>query len=132
MAKRTVPKGDTSPPLRLSISDQEGLVDLTAAAGTITGYFQGHQGETLVGTIVGPIEPIAPPEDGLDENGEDVQFNARYVWQAGDTDVIADYRGQVRVEWDAGGTQVETFPSGKGGEAEFFEFSVVDNLVPAP
>lgn len=132
MAKRTVPKGDTYPPLRLSVQDQQGLLDLTAAEGTIVGYFEGSVGETVIGTITGPIEPIAPPEDGLDADGNSIQFNARYVWQPGDTDEIADYRGQIRVEWDAGGDDVETFPSGEDGEAIFFEFSVVDNLVPAP
>lgn len=131
MAKRTIPKGNTFPALRLSVQDQEGLVDLTAAAGRITGYFQGRDDRgAVVGTITGSIVPITPPEEGLDEDGRAVSFNARYDWQAGDTDRIASYRGQIVVEWDTPGTQIETFPSGENGEMGYFEFAVVENLQP--
>lgn len=132
MAKRTIPKGDTFPALRLSVQDQEGLVDLTAALGRITGFFEGRDDRgAFIGTIVGDVVPIAPPEEGLDEDGRSVSFNARYAWQAGDTDRILSYRGQVRVEWDAAGEQVETFPSGANGEPVYFEFAIVDNLDPS-
>ena len=144
MAKRTIPKGDTAEPLKFSVKDQRGLVDLTAAEGRITGYFQGRDDDgAVVATIVGDVVPIAPAEDGLDEDGRPIELNARYDLQAGDTDLPpagADwpvtltrlsYRGQIRVEWDRDGLRVETLPSGTNGEPRFFEFVVVDNLVPA-
>lgn len=134
MAKRTIPKGDTFEPLKFSVKDQRGLVDLTAALGPIVGFFQGRDARgDVVGTITGTIMPIAPPEDGLDEDGRPIQLNAQYDFEPGDTDRVLDYQGQIRVEWTATpGEARETFPSGTGGQARFFEFAVVENLDPGP
>lgn len=144
MAKRTIPKGDTSPAVRVSVVDDRGeLVDLTAAEGRITGYLQGRDdSDVVVGTLVGDFVPIAPPEDALDEDGRPIQVNARYDLQPGDTDLPPagsdwpdpltrlSYRGQIRVEWDRDGLLVETFPSGRDGEPRYFEFVVVDTIIP--
>ncbi len=125
MARPSVKVGDTYPALKFSVTDQRGeLVDFTAAAGTITMYARGDPG-----TIDGPMEPIDPPEEGLDENRRTIFLNIAYPLARDDTraDAAGDYVAEIVTEWDADGVQVETFPGGEDGQSRFFEFSIVAN-----
>jgi hypothetical protein len=120
MADPNFPRGDTTPPLRMCIRDQAGLVDLTAAS-RVTLY-----AVSASDVITGAVTPIDPPEpDAADPT---VLYNALYDWQAGDTDAPGEYRCQVEAVF-AGETI--TYPNGQDGQAAWFTFFVVDRVASA-
>lgn len=97
----TIKAGDTWPPLRGTASDADGTVDLTAADSMIL-ILKHSSGTPLLEVTPEAIDPVA--NDG---------FNWRYVWAAGDTDVIGDYSVELEVTWDSLSTppEVQTFPN---------------------
>lgn len=95
-------KGDTWPPQRFRVRDDNGLVDL-AEADDIEVLIRG-KGDTVL--ISGKVKPIVPS----DEEG----FNAEYKWAEGDLDVAADdYDVEIKVTWDKESTppKIQTFPN---------------------
>lgn len=94
----TVKQGDTWPPLRFKVTDEDGLVDLTTAD-SITLRLAGPA------TVTGSCDPIDPP----DSDG----FNASYTLAAGDTATVGTYRGEIEVNWDSSALPqaIETFPN---------------------
>lgn len=117
MADPNFPRGDTTPPLRMCIRDQAGLVDFTAAS-SVTLY-----AVSADGVVTGTVEPIDPPEP--DAEDPSVEYNALYDWQAGDTDRPGEYRGQVEAVF---GGETITYPNGQDGIAAWFTFYVVDRI----
>lgn len=101
--------GETFPPLKLQVEDENGLVDFSTAD-AIEVRIKGD-----AGTISGPGVPISPPEadaDGIHN------WNLQYDFAAGDTDVpTADAPIQVKVTWDAAATppQIQIFPNTAAG-----------------
>jgi hypothetical protein len=95
-------RGDTFPPLKLTVEDASGLVDLTTATGIRVLIKSDSNLIELVGV------PIDPPEDET-ENGVTVQRNLQADFSAGDTDIVDTYKIEVEVTWAVG--EIETFPS---------------------
>ena len=102
MADRTIPAGDTFPPLKVSVADEAGLVDLTTATSVELAARSG------VNTINGTMTVIDPPET-VDIDGVATQVNARYDFTAGDTDTTGSFTIRVKVTWSAG--EIEHFPN---------------------
>lgn len=92
---------DTWPPLRLALSDEDGLIDL-AGAGTILfrGKLQG--GTNLIGGTAGTVLTF-----------EDPDYNAQYPWNATDLNTPGTYDCEVEIHWDNATTppEVETVGS---------------------
>lgn len=92
---------DTWPPLRLALSDENGLLDLSTA-GTIIfrGKLQG--GTNLIGGTAGTVLEFP-----------DGDYNAQYPWKATDLVTPGTYDCEVEITWDAGTTppEVETVGS---------------------
>jgi hypothetical protein len=78
---------DTWPPIRLALSDENGLMDLDTA-GTIV--FRGKQsgGTHLFG---GTATLLLGDED----------YNAQYTWTAQDLAVVGNYDCECEITWDA-------------------------------
>lgn len=77
---------DTWPPIRLALSDENGLMDLTGA-GTI--IFRGKQsgGTHLFGGTAGTIT--------------DDDYNVQYTWTAQDLSVVGTYDCECEITWNA-------------------------------
>jgi len=111
-------QNDTWPPLRGSASDEDGLVDLTAADSLRVIL------KADATTISGTATVLEPPEAGL-VAGQPAMFNWEYVWDADDLDTVGVYQVELEVTWDSASTppKVETFPN-EGYES----LTVVDDL----
>ena len=96
-------RGDTAPPLTLTLSSSSGAVDLDEAD-TVRVLIYRDATRALV-------VDAAPTITGAD--------TVRYDWQAGDTAAAGSYRIEVEVTWLSGA--VQTFPSDSWGRLEIVE-----------
>jgi hypothetical protein len=94
-------QGATWPPHRMKLADEDGTLLPLAEADAVAMIAQFGEEK-----IEGPLEVIDPP----DEDG----FNARYNWEAGDTDVPGDYEVEAVITWDAAASPpaVDRVPNG--------------------
>lgn len=104
-----VKRGDTHPPIRATLKDENGPAPLTGAA--VTFFMKQVEGRKYVsgtGTIV-------------DASAGKVE----YQWVAGDTNTPGIYRGEFEVRFAPGTVSetVETFPSG-----EYLEIRILEDL----
>lgn len=98
-------RGDTFPPLALTVTENALPLDLTAAD-TVKVIMKTDAGAALVFTAA-----VADAAAGEIE----------YEWQAGDTDTSGEYNLEVEIEWAAGGFQ--TVPN-----AEYDSLTIMDDL----
>lgn len=100
MADSVYKTGDTWPPQRFVISDEDGLVDFSDADEAVVTL---RDGDTVITRTAVPIDP--PDDDG---------FNGKILWEDGDLDDVRTYQAEVKVTWDAGATPptVQHFPNG--------------------
>ena len=92
MADLTVKQHDTWPPVRATLSDASGPIDLTGA----TQIKLILKGATV--TITGNCTVVSAPAGTVS-----------YTWAAGDTAVAGDYQGEFEITWPGG--KVETVPN---------------------
>lgn len=93
MADVTIKRGDTWPPLRATLEDADGPVDLTAATAVVL---------KLKSDTLAVRSAPATVEDA-------VAGAIFYVWESVTTAVAGSYQGEFEVTWGDG--QVETFPN---------------------
>jgi hypothetical protein len=108
MADLTIKQHDTWPPLRATLSDADGPVDLTTAD-TVRFIYKEPVGVTAVVRVT----TVTAATDGKIE----------YEWVAGDTAVATTYNAEFEVTWGDG--EITTFPN-----AGYFTFEVTPDLGP--
>lgn len=101
-------QGATWPPHRMKLTDEDGNALPLPEADSIEMIAQ--SGSTV---IQGPLTVIDPPEaDPKDPEGPG--FNAKYLWQAGDTDISGTYQVEAVITWDEAATppSIDRVPNG--------------------
>lgn len=104
---RTMKAKDSFPSLRIVVSDANGPVDLTTAAGTIKVFIAppGQALITLTGTKV-------TPQTGADLGAITAPFTiTTFTTATLGALPVNDIPVEVQVHWDAGNTQRTTFPA---------------------
>ena len=101
MASREIYTGDTYPPIKLQVSDETGLLDLTTASG-LQAIFDGARF-----SFSGTATAIDPPE--VDPDGIHT-WNCQFVPTAVNTSQADVYNIFIKVMWSA--LNIETFATG--------------------
>lgn len=108
---RTMKARDSYPALKITLSDANGPVNLTAALGAIKVFIQ-PVGQTLI-TLTGTKRTQVGADIGVIDAPFTVgTFTAATLGALPANDILTE----VQVAWDVGATQVTTFP-GSGYEA---------------
>jgi hypothetical protein len=102
MADYTIKQNDFGVPIRATLSDENGVVDLTAAT-VVRLLMHGTKTQTEL-AFTAAVE--GTPTDG----------RVIYTWQAGDLSVADTYRAEFEVAF--GGSALVTFPSDDYAEIE--------------
>ena len=99
----TLKRGDTWPPLVVSVSDDNGAIDLTTAS----------EIRLLLKSSSYTLEtdPVSPSDAGSGE--------ITYDWQVGDTDNSGTYQLEVEIVWATG--QIQTVPNDGYGEVKIID-----------
>lgn len=100
----TIKQHDNYPPLVLTLTDQNGPINLSTA--TTVKLILKSGTTTITGNTV-----ITTPTSGV----------VTYNWAAGNTDVVGQYDGEVEITWNTG--KVETVPNDS-----YFSITVMPDL----
>ena len=120
-------QGDTTPPLRTNLSDENGPVPFEDA--TIT-FRMEQVGVADPKIVIGPVVPLDPEDEGV------VEGDVEYEWRpdGSDTDTPGVFHGQWRVVFLEGTPQQtqETFPSGDNDEENYDTIVIKRVVAPGP
>lgn len=100
ISTRTMFQGDSWPALKLEASDDTGVLNLSTAS-VLTVECVGTHGNII--KTAAAIQPAEADPDGIHH------WNATATLSTTDTAVIDDYRVYLKVQWDAGATEIQTF-----------------------
>lgn len=89
-ASYTIKTFSTYPPLPATLSDADGVIDLTTAV-SVTLFLKGSKG----GVITGNCDVAEDPTLG----------QVTYSWQPGDTDIADIYEVEFKITWNEGGDE---------------------------
>jgi hypothetical protein len=98
-------QNDTWPPLRLQLSDENGVITTLEDAELVRFIAKPETGASIIGTAIAIV-------GGQDNDG----YNLTYTWGATDLSVPGEYQIEVEVTWDTDGDpdQVESWGSSQG------------------
>lgn len=104
----TIKRGDTYPPIKATLTDQDGAINLTSA--------------TAVYLLLSSASPLIVAACTIVDAAAG---KVSYAWQASDTATVRQFTGEFEIHWAAGG--VETVPN-----SDTITVSVVQDLGDAP